>query len=159
VIARSTWFARAADSVGTRRFARRLALAFFIGWLVILVAGADFPPPAGFVLLVVLDALAAGCVYYRVPYYLHWQSVAWPRRLPAVLLDGAAVGFLFALLPVAVQIGEGEPSLAPTRVDLLIWFGLVTTVGIANSMLVYLCTAVYRRVTGHPDSERSSQSS
>ncbi len=157
MITRSTWFARAADSVGTRRFARRLALAFFIGWLVILVAGADFPPPAGFVLLVVLDALAAGCVYYRVPYYLHWQSVAWPRRLPAVLLDGAVVGLLFALVPVVVH--QGEPAVTPTALDMLIWFGVLTTVGIANSMLVYLCTAVYRRVTGQQDSERSSQSS
>jgi len=43
-----------------KRIGLILALAFFTIWLFILWAGADHPPPPGFVRVVLLDAVAAG---------------------------------------------------------------------------------------------------
>ena len=47
-----------------------IAAGFFVVWVGILYAGADHPPPLGFIRLVLLCLLAAGIVYLRVPTYL-----------------------------------------------------------------------------------------
>jgi hypothetical protein len=130
----------------TRRFATGLALVFFVGWLVILLAGADFPPPAGFVWIVLLDAVAGGCVRYRIPHYLHWQSTGRPGRMLRALGDGIAIGLVFALL--IVLLPYGEPSVVPTVIDVVIWFMVLATVGAMSTVLVYACTAVFRRMHG-----------
>jgi hypothetical protein len=40
---------------------------FFVFWLVVLLVGADKPPPPGFVLFIALDAAAALVVWRRLP--------------------------------------------------------------------------------------------
>lgn len=130
----------------TRRFARRLALTFFFAWLVALLIGADFPPPPGFMLIVLLDAIAAVGILYRVPHYLQWQAARRPSRLVRVLGDGVVVGVSFALLPMLV--GSGEPSVVPAVTDRLIWFAVLAAIGILNAIVVYACVAVHRRATG-----------
>lgn len=140
------WFNRPPVSAGTRRFARGLALAFLVGWLVVLMAGADFPPPAGFALVALLAALASACIYWRVPSYLHWQSARWPRRLPAVLFDGIVIGLVFACVPSFLS--DGEPSVVPTTLARFTWFAVLAGVGMVNSLLVYACAATYRRTVG-----------
>lgn len=135
----------------TRRFAKRLALVFFFAWLVVLLAGADHPPPPGFLLVVVLDAIAGAGIYYRVPHYLQWQSARRPRRLLRVVGDGVAIGLAFAAVPVL--FGSGEPSVTPRPIDMVIWFTVVAAVGVANTMLVYACVVLYRRMTIHRAAE------
>ncbi len=132
-------------SGATRRFALLLALAFFFGWLFVLLAGADHPPPTGFLLVVVLDAIAGACVYYRVPHYLEWQSVRRPGRLRRVVGDGVLIGLVFASVPVL--FGSGEPSVTPGPIDMVIWFAVLAAIGVMNTMLVDACVAVYRRMT------------
>ena len=69
-----------ASAADTPRFARRLALTFFFAWLAVLLAGADRPPPPGFLLIVLFDAIAAGGILCRVPHYLRWRAswaMAW----------------------------------------------------------------------------------
>ena len=55
-----------------------------------LLAGADRLPPPDFLLVVVLDAIAAGGIVYRAPHYLQWQLARRPRRLLRVMGDGVA---------------------------------------------------------------------
>ena len=49
-----------------------IALAFFVGWLTILYAGADHPSPPGFIVVILMDLVAAFVVYRRVLVY--WGS-------------------------------------------------------------------------------------
>lgn len=46
-------------------------IVFFFGWIIILLAGADFPPPKGFshlvILIFVLDVLQAFYLHYLIP--------------------------------------------------------------------------------------------
>ena len=58
------------------------AVLFFLFWLIVLYAGADHPPSPGFVAGVLLDLIAAGLVYWRVPIYLAWIA---SRRRNALL--------------------------------------------------------------------------
>ncbi len=126
----------------TPKFALWLALAFSIGWLAILLAGADFPPPRGFLWIVLLDLIAGGCVYFRVPDYLHWQSLRLPCRFLRVVGDGIFIGLVFATVPI--MVGGGEPSVTPTWIDRGIWFAVLALVGVLNTNLVYACCAVRR---------------
>lgn len=122
-----------------------MAIAFFFAWLVVLLAGADRPPPPGFLLIVLLDAIAAAGIFYRVPHYLQWQSERQPHRWLRVLGDGAAIGLVFALVPLL--LGSGEPSVTPTPFDRLVWFAVLAAIGIVNAMLIYACVAAHRRRT------------
>jgi hypothetical protein len=112
----------------------------FSVWLAVLLAGADFPPPRGFLWLVLLDLVAGVCVYYRVPDYLRWQSMRLPRRLLRVAHDGMFIGLVFAAVPILV--GGGEPSVTPTWIDRGIWFTVLALLGVFNTMLVYACCLV-----------------
>ena len=127
------------------RFAFWLALAFSIAWLALLLAGADFPPPRGFLWIVLLNLIAGGCIYFRVPDYLRWQSLRLPRRLLRVVRDGIFIGLAFATVPIL--IGGGEPSVTPTWIDRSIWFTVLALVGVFNTTLVYACCVVRRYVT------------
>jgi len=48
--------------MSVRKISLYLAIGFFLVWLAILLAGADYPPPVGFVWIIVLDLVAAGLV-------------------------------------------------------------------------------------------------
>ena len=107
--------------MSVRKISLSLAIGFFLFWFTLLLAGADFPPPVGFVWIIVLDLVAAGLVYWRVPFYMAWQKSRRGYRLLLVALDGVAIGVVFALFMVLLP-GGGEPSVQRTTVDYLIWF-------------------------------------
>jgi len=105
-----------------KRTALLSAVRFFLFWLAILYAGADQPPPPGFIFVLLLDLIAAGLVYWRVPVYLAWIASRRRSALLFVVLDGLVAGLAFAALPVAARrwLGGGEPTVAPTVADSLI---------------------------------------
>lgn len=116
------------------------AVIFFLFWLAVLYAGADHPPPPGFVFLVLLDLAAAGLVYWRVPVYLAWIASQRGNALLYVVRDGLVAGLAFAALPAASRwwLGGGEPTVAPTVAGTLIWFAVVGVVGALNAVAIYL---------------------
>lgn len=119
-----------------KKIALSIATAFFFGWLGILLAGADFPPPPGFVLIVLIDLLAAIVVYWRVPTYLDWSRTRRTYRLLQALGEGFAAGLLVALVAM-LSPSSGEPSVQPRWVDRLIWFAVLGSVGAFNAVAVY----------------------
>ena len=120
--------------------ASKIAIGFFVTWLGILLAGADFPPPVGFLWIVFLDVIAAALVYVRVPTYLKWLDSRKKGRLLFSLLDGLAIGLVFALTTMLLP-GGGEPSLPPPNLlDRLIWCVILGAIGAANAGLVYFIT-------------------
>jgi hypothetical protein len=74
------------------------AVIFFLVWLVILYAGADHPPPPGFIFVVLLDLVAAGLVYWRVPFYMAWIASRRRNALLFVVLDGLVAGLACAAI-------------------------------------------------------------
>jgi ubiquinone/menaquinone biosynthesis C-methylase UbiE len=104
---------------------------------VILYSGADHPPPPGFILLILIDFGSSIVVYYRSISYRKWIVNKRKRRLLRVIVDGLAAGFVIALIMVVLP-GGGEPSIPPPGfTEFLIWSGILSFVGIANSLIVY----------------------
>lgn len=124
------------QNVGQKRIQTIIAAVFFVGWLSILLAGADKPPPPGFVVIILIDLLSAGVVYWRVPTYMAWSTARRRYRLPQALLEGFVAGLLVALV-VMLLPWAGEPSVQPRLVDRLIWFAVVGAVGTFNSGAIY----------------------
>lgn len=122
-----------------------IAAGFFVVWIGILYAGADHPPPVGFLWLVLLCLLAAGVVYLRMPTYANWSATRHRFRLIRVFLDGIVAGLIFALIPLVFN-GGGEPGIQPTWADRMIWFAVLAGVGAANAMIVYFFSSVSGRL-------------
>jgi hypothetical protein len=121
-----------------------LAVLFFFVWLVILYAGADHPPPIRFAWVVLLDLVAALLVFWRVPYYLDWIQTGLTHRLLWVVRDGLAAGIACALLAVLAKpvLSFGEPTVIPTIKDMVIWFAVLSGVGITNTLAIYFAGAL-----------------
>ena len=120
-----------------KRISTTIATGFFVIWLAILLAGADFPPPIGFLWVVFLDIVAAFVIHFRVPTYVLWVEQRERGRLARALLDGLAIGLVFALATVLVP-GGGEPSAPrPGWIDYFVWFAIVGSVGAVNAGVVY----------------------
>jgi NhaP-type Na+/H+ or K+/H+ antiporter len=118
-----------------------IALACFAIWISILYAGADHPPPAGFLWFVPLVALCAIAVYRRVPVYFSWSRSKRPGRIRRVSLDGFAAGVVVAV-GILLAPFAGEPSIGPRRVvDILTWLAILGTVGVANALVLYFFVA------------------
>jgi hypothetical protein len=129
-----------------KRIALILAGLFACGWLAILYAGADHPPPPGFAWIVLMVTVAGLLVYVRVPSYIRWHRNRKRLRLLLTLADGLAAGLAFAGLAMLFP-GGGEPSVQPRIVDRAIWFAVLGAVGLVNAGLVYLASVL---LTGRP---------
>ena len=123
------------------------AVLFFVFWLAVLYAGADHPPPRGFILVVLLDLIAASLVFWRVPHYLDWMQTRQRRRLLWVVRDGLIAGLVIALLAVLASalIGGGEPTVTPSISSAAIWVAVLAGVGVANALALYGVNAMLRK--------------
>jgi len=130
----------------TKRTALTISICFFAFWLVVLYAGADHPPPAGFVWFILLDAVAAWFVYIRMPTYIQWVHARVPYRWLRAVLDGAGVGVLFATIALLLP-GGGEPDVHPTLQDRVIWYAVLAMVGVINGVFLYLLSAAVAKRT------------
>lgn len=127
------------------------ATGFLILWLAVLYAGADHPPPRGFLWIVLLVFVCSLVVYWRVPAYVAWAHTRRPGRLLRAALDGLIAGVTVALvaaLMAALIPGGGEASVTPSAADRAVWFGVLAAVGAANSVAVYAANALAVRVAG-----------
>ena len=124
-----------------RQAAVAIALAFFFGWLAILCAGADHPPPPGFLIVVLIDLVAALVVYRRVPVYAAWAGARRPRRWLRALLEGAVAGLIAAGIALVLPFG-GEPSIQRSAIANLGWFAVLAVVGAVNAVVIYGLSAV-----------------
>lgn len=121
-----------------------LAIGFFAVWLSILYAGADHPPPWGFLWFVLLDAIAACMVYVRMPQYMEWACARERHRFIRAMLDGIVVGLLFAFIARILPVDRtGTPE--PDVFALFIWYAVLAVVGMANSCGIYVVSALLSR--------------
>jgi hypothetical protein len=112
----------------------RTAGVFFGTWLLLALAIADFPPPPGFVIVLLILFACALLVYLRVPVYLHWRAEGAKGRTLRVVRDGFFGGGAIALLSL---FSPGEPSIDPELSDRLIGISLLFGLGIGNALAAY----------------------
>jgi len=117
-----------------QKAALRAAGIFFGTWLLLALAAADFPPPRGFVIVVLILLACALLVYLRVPVYLRWRAEGSEKRVLRVARDGFLGGGAIALLSL---LSSGEPSIQPTLVDRLIGMGVLIGLGVGNALAAY----------------------
>ncbi len=129
-----------------RKIAAINAIVFFVFWLFVLLAGADKPPPRGFIWIMLAVAVCAAVVYWRVPTYIDWTCTSRTGRYGLVVLDGVVAGLLVAL-PFALR-GSGEPSITMRPLDYVIWFAVLAVMGVLNSVTLYLINALVARRMG-----------
>lgn len=119
-----------------------LAVGFFTVWLGLLYSGADHPPPLGFLWVFPFAALGAWIVYIRTPHYIQWSRLRKKHRIFHVLIEGIAVGFLFAFI-IQLLPGTGEPNIPPPSWrDIIIWFAVLAVLGASNASAVYFFSAM-----------------
>ncbi len=123
----------------TRKIAGINAAVFFVFWLLVLLAGADKPPPVGFLWIVLVVALSAMVVYRRIPTYVQWFRTKKPRRLLRVALEGFLAGLVVAT-PFAL-LGGGQPSIPMQPVAYVGWFASLGFMGMLNSVTLYVINA------------------
>jgi hypothetical protein len=112
----------------------RTAGIFFGTWLLLALAIADFPPPPGFVILVLILLVCALLVYLRLPVYLRWRTEGAKGRILRVVRDGLLGGGAIALLSL---LSPGEPSIQPGLSDRLIGMSVLVGLGIGNALAAY----------------------
>jgi hypothetical protein len=117
-----------------------IALAFFVGWLSILYAGADHPPPPGFLIAILLDLAAAYVVYRRVPVYARRARARRPKRWLLALLEGAGAGLIAAGLVLILPFG-GEPSIQRPAPGVLIFLTVMAVAGAVNALFIFALSA------------------
>ena len=127
-----------------RRIAAINAILFFLFWFIVLLAGSDFPPPIGFLLLVFVIAACALVVYWRVPTYIDWSRTQHSGRLWRVFLDGLIAGIVVAAPFVLNR--SGASSITPGPVAYAIWFAMLGFIGALNSMAIYLVNTLIIRI-------------
>jgi len=117
-----------------QKTAIRVAGIFFGIWLLLALAIADFPPPPGFVILVLILLACALLVYLRVPVYLRWRAEGARGRILSVARDGLLGGVAIGLLSL---LSRGEPSIQPELSDRLIGIGVLICLGVVNALAAY----------------------
>jgi hypothetical protein len=119
-----------------------ISAAFAVFWLGVLYAGADHPPPVGFLGLIPLVFLCAAVVYWRLPAYATWSRQRTPQRFSRVALDGLAAGLVIALV---ASLGIWRHSSVVSWASLLVWLCVLGGIGLLNALAVYaLAVAVGR---------------
>ena len=111
-----------------QKISLRVAGICFGAWVLLGLALADFPPPPGFaILLVVLRACA-------VLVYLRWRAEDARGRTFRVARDGLLGGAAIALLSL---LSPGDPSIRPDLSDRMIGTGVLLVLGIVNALAAY----------------------
>ena len=109
----------------TKKIIRINTLLFFVGWLVILLLGADFPPPLGFLWLVPL-LIALDLIQHR---YLQFFLPQLHRREKNLFLKNicffAGSGIAVALFCLAIRY---EISATMGLLNIGVWIGVLAAV-------------------------------
>jgi len=121
-----------------------IASAFFLIWLLVMLAGSDKPPPLGFLWIVAGLVVISVAIGLALPWLwrVREQSGVWSVLWRTTTL-GALVGLVLAAL--FGLGGSGEPSAPPMDgMDYAIWFTVVTIVGAVNGVFVGLVALLFR---------------
>jgi hypothetical protein len=132
------------------RSARRVSLVTGVGAGLLLVllalAGADHPPPAGFLWVVLLGAVTAATVRLALPRALtRWESTGAQPILTTTALLGAASGAL--VVGLAGLLPSAEPSIEVTSVARVLGIAAGAASGAVGALVVVATGRLFHRQT------------
>ncbi len=113
-----------------------IAAGFCLAWLLIALAGADRPPPVGFLVLLPVFLVGGLLVYWRIPAYADWKSQSRSWRILRVIAEGTAAGLGFAIALHAFP-WSGEPGIRPSGIHAFIWLAVLGALGATNALIAY----------------------
>jgi len=124
-----------------------LGSATFLALVALALAGADRPPPPGFVLVVAGAAVCATLVWRLIPRALArwdssgaWSALVWVGGVGA-LVGAVTAGILLLLSP-------GEPSIRPIPViAVMTWFAVLIVGGAVGALFLLTVARVLDRST------------
>ena len=119
-----------------------ISVSFAAFWLGVLYAGADHPPPVGFLWLIPLVLICAAVVYWRLPAYAFWSRQHRPYRILRVAFDGLVAGLVVALV---TSLGTWSDATTTSWVNFLIWACVLGGVGLLNALVVYATALAVER--------------
>ena len=122
-----------------KRRAAVIAVALSLAWLFILLAGADHPPPLGFLWLLPILLVGAVLVYWRAVAYAMWNAQAGAWRIGRVIAEGAVGGLIVATVLQAIP-SSGQTGVRVSGPDTLIWLAVLAAIGSINAAVVYFLT-------------------
>lgn len=137
----------------SKRRALGISIFFGLAWLAVFVAGADHPPPVGFLGLLPFLAFTASLVYWRAVAYATWKAQSLPQPVLRALAEGAIAG-LAVSSAISLLPWTGEPSVQPSTASLFIWLSVASTIGSLCALLTYLLSGGHALAS--QQSERSS---
>jgi hypothetical protein len=110
-----------------------IAAGWAIGWLALLLAAADWPPPIGFLWLLPMVATGAVVVWWRAGVYATAAADGPGRCWAAAARDGALAGAIVGLVILALPGVAGRATeLAFT--DWIVFFSVLGAVGALNGL-------------------------
>ena len=115
---------------------RRTALGFVLVWLLILLAGADHPPPLGFLWLLPALSAVGMLVHWRLPRYARWKVRKAPWRFARVAGEGALAGGVLGAVFAGPRLSVLNMS-AFTQGDVWILLSVAAVLGMFNAWVVY----------------------
>ncbi|MGA7877374.1 MAG: hypothetical protein WCA08_17070 [Desulfoferrobacter sp.] len=118
-----------------RTIAAICASGLFVAVVLIGLAGADKPPPPGFLLLVGLIALLCAVAFFRLEAHLAAQTAAGWRMGMRIGLEGAASGGV-TILALSLS-GGGESTVVASTESRLIGAAVVALVGAALALVIW----------------------
>jgi len=124
------------------------ASGLFIGTVATAFAGADKPPPVGFLWLVAILAAVCVGVFVRLKRHLAARRAGERRRAGRVGVEGMLAGAGLAVSLAA--IGGGEPSVAVPLESRLLGLAFAAAVGAILALTVWLIAAQLQARFGEP---------
>ena len=128
-----------------RRVAATCAVAFFLLAMGVALAGADWPPPPRFALLVVAFAVMTSVATRRLQVLLLHRLEDGRVSRGAVAAEGAVAGAALGAFMLAV--GGGEPSVSPGVVDFAIWFLVLGMLGAVGFLVLWSISVLVYRIS------------
>lgn len=122
---------------------RALAASASVGVVLVMLAGADFPPPPGFAWLLLPALFWGAVVYVRAPVHARWCVDRRPRRLTRIALEGMVAGLAIALAFVGVM--ALQPGHFPAVPALLAWLAALGAAGMVGLVGVYSVVVLLMR--------------
>lgn len=115
---------------------------FFFVWLFIFLAGADKPPPIGFLWIVLLVALLDVAQWFYlnkfIPKAIRKSKWLFVENLFYFFLGGMIVSFLTLIARLDVTMSNG-------LLNSIIWIMSIMTVALINAICFYVCNRILIR--------------
>ena len=125
------------------------AIVAFGGSSLLALAGADWPPPTGFLWLEALLAILAMVVYRRVLSRLTARSQG--RRVPVAAVEGVIASVTAGLVLIALRLGDPDITLDPR--DHVVWILVVGLAGAVAAQSLWGLAVLVDRRTAAPSPE------